>query len=177
MNKLKILGKTVAFSMFAFVVSFGIHVHSASALSGTYNYASSGSYYTEYGPSGYWHTATGAGYCGHISSSCSPNSMRWTYTNGCFLSNQAQWDNIDSAQNGVHKVFIPGVNATTTNAPYTVTYNGGSSYNWTINQNNYYDAWVQTGTLYDIRNTWLSDATCEGAGSKKVGFDEVRIVY
>ena len=176
MKNLKNICKVFVGAVSALSASLGIAVLPAYALSGTYNYASSGSYYSEYGPTSYWHTATNAGYCGHISSSCSPNSMRWTYSNGCSVSNQAQWDNINSAQNGIHKVFIPGTNATTTNAPYTVTYNGASSYSWSINQNNYYDAWVQTGTFYDIRNTWLTDATCEG-GSPKVGFDEVRIIY
>lgn len=168
--------RAMLFSMIAMVAVLAGGINSAHALSGTYNYASSGSYYTEYGPSGYWHTTTSAGYCGHISGSCSPNSMRWTYNNGCSVSNQAKWDNIDSAQNGIHYVFIPNVNATTTNAPYTMTYNGASSYSWSINQNAYYDAWVPTGTKYDIRNTWLTDATCEG-GSTKVGFDEIRILY
>ena len=152
-------------------------VNFALALSGTYNYASSGSYYYEYGPSQYWHTTTNAGYCGHISTVCSPNSMRWTYSNGSTVSNEAIWDNIDSAQNGVHKVFIPGSDATTARAPYMIGYNTASEYSWTINQNAYYDTWIQTGTFYSINSTWLSDATYETAGSKKVGFDEVRIVY
>ena len=164
------------FSMIAMVALLAGGVKSALALSGTYNYASSGSYYYEYGPSSYWHTSTGAGYCGHISSSCSPNSMRWTYNNGCSPSNYAQWDNINSPQNAVHKVFIPGVNATTRMAPYTLSYDGASSYSWTIDQYSYYDAWITTGTRYDIRTTWLTDATCEGS-STKVGFDEVRLTY
>lgn len=168
--------RAMLFSMIAMVALLAGGVKSALALSGTYNYASSGSYYTEYGPSQYWHTTTDAGYCGHISGSCSPNSMRWTYNNGCFPSNQAQWNNIDSAQNGVHYSFVPAVNATTTRAPYTMTYNGASSYTWTINQSAYYDNWIQTGTKYDIRNTWLTDATCEGS-STKIGFDEIRIIY
>lgn len=160
----------------AIVILFGAS-GIAYALSGTYNYASSGSYYYEYGPTQYWHTTTNAGYCGHISSSCSPNSMRWTYNNGCFPSNYAKWDNIDSAQNGIHKVFIPGVNATTNGAPYTLTYNVANTYTFSINQNAYYDVWIQTGTFYDIRNTWLDDNTCESDLTKKVGFDEVRIIY
>ncbi|HRZ95511.1 MAG TPA: hypothetical protein P5262_03010 [Candidatus Moranbacteria bacterium] len=168
--------RAMLFSMIAMVALLAGGVKSALALSGTYNFASSGNYYTSYGPSEYWHTTTNAGYCGHISGSCSPNSMRWTYTNGCFPSNQAKWDNPNSAQDGAHRVFIPSVNATTTNAPYTITYDGASSSVWYINQNAYYDTWIWTGDYYDIRNTWLSDATCEG-GSPKIGFDEVRITY
>jgi hypothetical protein len=177
MNSLKSVSIVGAFVIISIAVLTG-NIQSALALSGTYNYASSGSYYTEYGPTQYWHTATNAGYCGHISASCSPNSMKWTYnSDDCFVSNSAYWDNIDSANNGIHKVFIPGVNATTASAPYGLTYNGASTYTWTINQNAYYDTWIQTGTFYDIRNTWLTDATCEGDDLKKVGFDEVRIVY
>lgn len=169
--------KTLLFSGIMVLVGLFVGVNFALALSGTYNYASSGSYYFEYGPSQYWHTTINAGYCGNISPSCSPNSMRWTYTNGCSVSNQVQWNNIDSAQNGIHKVFIPAANATTGRAPYAISYNGGSTYSWTINQNAYYNAWVQTGTFYDIRNTWLTDATCEGNVFTKVGFDEIRIIY
>lgn len=168
--------QAILFSMLAMIAVLAGGVKSAFALSGTYNYASSGSYYSETGPSQYWHTTTSAGYCGHISGTCSPNSMRWTYNNGCFPSNEALWDNINSAQNAVHKVFIPGVNATTRMAPYDLVYDGASEYAFTIDQYSYYDAWVQTGTKYDIRHTWLTDATCEGV-STKVGFDEMRITY
>ena len=164
------------FSMIALVAVLAGGVKSALALSGTYNYASSGSYYTEYGPSQYWHTTTGAGYCGHISGSCSPNSMRWTYSNSCSVSNQAEWNNINSAQDGTEKAFVPGVNATTTRAPYTMTYDGASTHTFTINQSAYFDTWILVGTYYDIRNTWLTDATCEGS-TTKIGFDEIRITY
>lgn len=168
--------RAMLFSLIAMIAVLAGGVKSALALSGTYNYASSGSYYSEYGPTQYWHTTTGAGYCGHISGSCSPNSMRWTYNNGCSISNEAEWNNINSAQYGVHYAFVPAVNATTTRAPYVMTYDGASEHSWTINQNAYYDTWIQTGNYYDIRNTWLSDATCEG-GSTKIGFDEIRILY
>jgi hypothetical protein len=176
MNIFKTSRRAMFLSMIAMVTMLTAGVHSAFALSGNYNYASSGSYYTEYGPGQYWHTTTNAGYCGHISSSCSPNSMRWTYSNGCSVSNQALWDNVDSAQYGTHKVFIPAVNATTRNAVYTITYDGASTYTYAIDQLNYTDTFVTTNTLWDIRNTWLTDATCEG-GTPKVGFDEIRILY
>lgn len=173
MSKIKIIKSACMLNIIA-IALFGIS-GIANALSGTYNYASSGAYYYEYGPSQYWYTTANAGYCGHISSTCSPNSMRWTCSNGCYSSNYAQWDNINSPQNGIHKVFIPAVSATTRNAPYTINYNGANIYTFAIDQYVYSDAWITTGTLYDIRTTWLSDATCEGSGSKKVGFDEVRI--
>ncbi len=152
----------------------------ALALSGTYVYANGGSYYTRYGPSGNWYTTSNEGFCGHISSDCSPNNMEYTYPSCPSSVNYAQWDNIDAAQWATHDVFIPRVNATTGAAPYTLTYNGASAYHFTINQNAYYDQWVRTDPSdpwwYDIRNTWLDDSTCEG-GSPKIGFDEIRINY
>lgn len=163
------------FSMIAMVALLAGGVQIGAGSLGNLQFASSGNYRTSYGPSEYWHTTTSAGYCGHISRAMTDN-MRWTYTNGCFPSNQAKWDNPNSAQDGAHRVFIPSVNATTTNAPYTITYDRASSSVWYINQNAYYDTWIWTGDYYDIRNTWLSDATCEG-GSPKIGFDEVRITY
>lgn len=152
----------------------------AQALSGTYIYASSGGYYYPYGPTAYWHTVTGAGFCGNISSSCSPNSMVYTNPSCPSSVNYAKWDNIDSAQWATHAVFIPRVHATSGAAPYLLTYNGASSFSFTINQNAYYDAWVQTDpsdpNFYDIRNTWLDDHTCEPS-SIQIGFDEIRIIY
>ena len=152
----------------------------AQALSGTYIYVSSGGYYYPHGPTGYWHTVTGEGFCGHISSSCSPNSMVYTTPACPNAVNYAEWDNIDSAQWATHDVFIPRVHATSTIAPYLLTYNGASSFPFTINQNAYYDAWVRTDPAdpnwYDIRNTWLDDNTCESS-SIQIGFDEIRIIY
>lgn len=160
------------------VALFAASIHTALALSGYYVYANDGSYFTAYGPSGYWYFTNNVGHCGSPSfSSCSPYNMRWTYTNGTFSSNYAKWDNIDSAQNSSITVYIPNVNATTTRAPYTVTYNGASGYSFNINQNIYYNQWVSVTTLYDIRNIWLDDNSGETPGSTKVGFDEVRLLY
>lgn len=147
------------------------------ALSGTYTYPSSSGYYTEYGPAAYWHTKNSEGYCGHMSGSCSPSSMRWTYTSGCIGAvNYAKWDNTDSAQNGTESVFIPRVYATSRMAPYVMTYNGASSHTFTIDQYVYSNVWISAGTYYDIRNTWLDDNSCE-AGTKQLGFDEIKISY
>ncbi|OGF20810.1 hypothetical protein A2316_01745 [Candidatus Falkowbacteria bacterium RIFOXYB2_FULL_38_15] len=148
----------------------------AKALSGVYIYANNGGYYRQYGPLAYWYTRNGEGYCGHLSS-CSPAYMKYTYTAGCIGStNSAVWDNIDSPQYGTHKIFVPRVNATTRSAPYLITYNGASSYSRSLNQYAYSDAWITTARLFDIRNTWLSDNTCE-AGRYQIGFDEIQILY
>jgi hypothetical protein len=156
-----------------FAVSL-IGIRAAYALAGVYIYANNGSYYTQYGPSAYWYTKTNEGYCGHISSSCSPTYMKYTYTNGCTVSNYAKWDNLDSYQYGTEKIFIPRVNATTRRAPYLITYNSASSYTFTLNQYSYSDVWVSISRLYDIRNTWLEDDTCESS-TYRIGFDEVQI--
>ncbi len=164
-------------ALFAVTVSLA-SAAPAYALSGIYIYANGGGYYTQYGPVGYWYTASNQGYCGHISAGCSPSEMKWTYGSECIGSvNYAQWNNIDSYQNGVHKVFIPAVNATSGMAPYEVIYNGISQDAFTINQNAYYDQWILTDTYYDIRTTWLRDNPCEGTPYKKIGFDEIQIGY
>ncbi|MBF6613398.1 MAG: hypothetical protein IVW55_09760 [Chloroflexi bacterium] len=157
---------------------FAAGIHTAMALSGYYRYANDGSYFTAYGPSSYWHITNNVGWCGSSNdSSCSPYNMRWTYTNGTYTANYAKWDNIDSAQYATLSVYIPNVNATTTNAPYLATYNGASSYSFYINQNIYYNQWITGPYLYDIRNVYLDDNTGESPGSTKVGFDEVRLLY
>lgn len=147
-----------------------------SAQAQVYIYANDGSYYTRYGPSAYWWKTTGQGYCGNYGT-CSPNNMEYTYSNSCTLSNHVKWDNVDYYLNGVHKVFIPGVNATSRRAPYSLVYDAASRYSWNIDQYVYYNVWIQTGTFYDIRNTRLSDSSCEAVGSKKIGFDEIYIAY
>jgi hypothetical protein len=148
----------------------------AMSVAGVYIFANNGNYYREYGPSNYWYTATGRGYCGNFGS-CSPNQMRFTY-NGCTLTNYAVWDNPDYNQWGTHAVFIPSVNATAYTS-YTLTYNTASSYSFHIAQTNYYNQWVPTTpndpSWYGIRNTWVNDNSCYGSG--KVGVDEVKITY
>lgn len=157
--------------------SIGITVNLVSALSGNYNYASSGGYYSD---TGGWSTKSGEGYCGHMSASCSPTSMRYiSSASTCAGTAYARWDNIDSAQYGVETVFIPRVKATETSAPYTIAYNG-STYSFRINQNAYYDVWVtpSTSRFYNIFQTYLTDGfyyTCGVVAT--VGADEIRILY
>lgn len=164
-----LIGLTIIFTMVAIVPN------AFAGLAGIYIYANGGNYYRHYGPSQYWKTTTNEGYCGHLSS-CSPNYMEYTYPSCPSAKNYAVWDNIDSAQYGIHKIFVPRVNATSNVAPYSVTYNGASQYNIRLNQYQYSDQWIQTGKFWDIRNTWLTDATCESS-SKKIGFDEIQIGY
>ena len=148
------------------------------ALATTYIYANNqGGVYTEYGDGQYWYTHNNEGYCGHIDGSCSPTYMKYTYS-GCTLSNYAVWDNPDWNNWEMHDVFVPRVDATTRNAPYTLTYYQWWSFGWGVDQYSYYDNWVRTTPgdpwWLEIRNTWLDDNPCEG-GSPKIGFDEIKI--
>lgn len=155
----------------------------AATIAGVYNFANNGSYYTEYGPSAYWWTTWYEGYCGHITScpSSAPSYMKYTYESQN-VSNYALWSHFgyDSGY-GTHYVFIPRINATTRQSDYQVVYSGGSTYSFSIDQLAYSDVFVRTGStpLYAIGGTWLYD-TPWGWGTpagKKVGFDEIRIIY
>lgn len=149
-----------------------------------------GSYFDRYGPSEYWWEHSGYGWCNKTNpgwcenGQCSdqspyngvPRSM-WKTWSGCSLSNYARWNMGNIAQWSYWYAFIPSNYATTTRAPYTVTYNGASSYSFEINQNNYYNYWVSFPTgenRWQIMNTWLDDDTCESP-STQIGFDETEI--
>ena len=152
---------------------FGIK--DAYALSGVYIYANNGSYYTAYGPAANWGTINSQGYCGKYGS-CSPAYMSYTWSGCGSPVNYALWDNINSAQNGVWNSFVPSTHAGTTAAPYTLTYNGGSSHSFSINQAAYSDQWVGNLNYFDINNTWLDDNTCPYPIAT-IGFDEIEIIY
>ena len=145
---------------------------------GVYIFANNGSYYTQYGPSNWWWTTNEEGYCStRIASWCNPKYMRYTYESQN-VSNYARWTSPYSGW-GTHKVFIPRVNATTRWASYDINYNGGSDQNFTLDQLIYSDVWVPTYTLYNIGSTWLYDTMWgfQSPTGKKVGFDEIQIVY
>src|SRR5204862_5244451 len=132
--------------------------------------------FTLYGPSSYWHQYSG-GYNNHF---------WWTYTNGSTASNSARWTpNIPVSGNYTVYVFVPSPDATTANARYSVTYfvpdgtlGQGSTATTTVslNQNNYYNAWVPLTKQYFKAGTsgsvYLSDQTFE-ACCKRIGFDAV----
>jgi hypothetical protein len=161
--------------------TYGTSIPKAAAtIAGVYNFANNGNYYTEYGPSAYWWTTSNEGYCGHIGS-CSPAYMKYTYESQN-LSNYATWSHFGYESGfGTHYVFIPRINATTRQSFYQVMYSGGSSYSFSIDQLAYSDVFVRTGStqFYAIGGTYLYD-TPWGWGTpagKKVGFDEIRIIY
>lgn len=146
----------------------------SSITSTTYIYSNNGNYYTEHGPSQYWYQVNNEGYCGHIVNWCSPNWMKYTWA-GSTLSNWAQWNNIDVAQNGSLSVFVPRVYATTRRAPYYVRANSQTYGPYLVDQFVYYDTFVPVVQLYNIQYVELHDDT--GETNKQIGFDEIEIIY
>lgn len=150
---------------------------------------SGGSYFDKYGPGAYWTEHGSMGWCHNPTNWCengqcgnnspyngAPYSMWKTYS-GCSLSNYARWNMGNIAQWSYWYTFVPSNYATTTAAPYQITYNGGSGYSFTINQNAYSNRWISlptTSNYYQVMNTWLTDVTCEGS-TRQVGFDETEI--
>ena len=176
---MKYLISGLASLILALVLIMG-NIHPVLAqLSGTYVFANDGNYFSYGGTSAYWHIASGQGYCGQYATWCSPYNMRWTYTNGSSQDNWGQWNLFgSSSQTGTAYNFIPRVNTTTRSALYELFYGiGATALGCTTNQNNYYDQWVYCGSTDSILYMYLSDATGESAGSTRVGFDEVKVVY
>jgi murein DD-endopeptidase MepM/ murein hydrolase activator NlpD len=123
-----------------------------------------------FGPSEYWHPES-IGYGG---------DMYWTYVNGNVVSNKVHWQPQLSGPGQYEvKAFIPHDHGTTRSARYTVRANGGT-YTATVDQYNYYDAWVSLGIYYfnstndGTEYVELTDATGEaGSTQRKIGFDAV----
>ena len=151
---------------------------------------SGGSYFDKYGPSQYCYEHSGYGWCNKTSpgwcenGKCSDQSpyngvsrSMWKTYSGCSLSNYARWNMGNIAQWSYWYTFVPNGYSTTTAAPFSITYNGGSTYNFTINQNAYNNRWISlptTSNYYQVMNTWLDDDTCESP-STQIGFDETEI--
>jgi hypothetical protein len=147
---------------------------------GVYIYANNGNNYVEYGPSRYWWTSNNEGYCStRFATWCNPKYMKYTYESWV-STNRAVWYHLAYEGGvGTHKIFIPRVNGTTRWASYTITYDGGSSASFALDQLLYSDVWVPTRTLYAIANTWLSDTpfAYQSPSGKKIAFDEIQVVY
>jgi hypothetical protein len=143
-------------------------------------YASNGGYYTAYGPSQYWWTAYSEGYCGHITSACSPSSMQWTYENST-RSNYVIWNVIDVSYAPTVQAFIPRVNATAVSAHYTFQrFPDSPARDSYINQAWYSDVWVNItpGDLTSLTTVMLEDRPGGTVNlSRKVGFDEIQVFY
>lgn len=166
-------------------------VSSALAYGDASIYCTGGGYFDKFGPSQYWTEFSSMGWCNAPSGNnwcengqCSYNSpyngvsqSMWRTYSGSQQSNYARWNMGNDGGYWYWFAFIPSNHATTSRAPYTITYAGGSQYNFTVNQNAYSNIWVTPGSRTEnftqIMNTWLSDATSESP-SQQIGFDEVQ---
>lgn len=166
-------------------------VSSALAYGDASIYCTGGGYFDKFGPSQYWTEFTSMGWCNAPAGNnwcengqCAQNSpyntvtrSMWRTYSGSQQSNYARWNMGNDGGWYYWFAFIPSNYATTSRAPYTITYAGGSSYNFTVNQNAYSNIWVTPGSRTEnfnqIMNTWLSDATSESP-SQQIGFDEVQ---
>ena len=183
------------FLALALVVVFGFSaVNSVSAYGEASIYCTGGGYFDRFGPSNYWweHGSMGwcnapsgnnwceNGQCAHNSPYNSVSRSMWKTYSGDVQSNYARWNMGNDGGWWYWYAFIPSNYATTTRAPYTITYAGGSGYNFTINQNSYSNIWVTPGSRTEnftqIMNTWLSDVTYESP-ARQIGFDEVQKCY
>jgi len=122
------------------------------------------------GTAAYWHEWAG-GYNNH---------MWWTYTNVSTIDDHATWTpSLPATGRWQVWVFIPSNYASTTNARYTVYYQGSST-TVGVNQNIYYNAWVSLGTWTfssgSSGRVYLGDATGESS-AHWIGFDAVKWVW
>lgn len=115
----------------------------------------------------YWWEAT-AGYNSH---------MYYTYVNGNSVSSTGEWWPTLAGGNYAVSVYIPNVNATTANAKYEVYTSNGTVVK-SVNQNSYYNAWVNLGTYSfssgRAKRARLTDATGETNYNLKIGFDAIK---
>lgn len=149
-----------------------------------------GNYFDRYGPSEYWWEHSNYGWA-HNSNNWEENGLysnqspftsvpfsMWKTYSGCSISNNARWNMQNIDQWSYWYAFIPSNYATSRYAPYLVTYDGGSSYNFEINQNSAYNRWMSFPTgenRHTIMNTWLDDDSCESSPYNQIGFDEIEI--
>lgn len=162
-------------TLLGYVNTFPLLEKSGASINTTFNevYANGGDYwiwrYGSYTPK------ENAGYC-YIFGWCSPKNCYWTYTSNGASTAKGVWA---PNPNTTVKVaaFIPGTQATTIQACYTIKYNGESSlYNRCLIQNDYYDTWVviNTPNLYNVAKVFLVNST-DGESGKKVAWDEISV--
>lgn len=103
----------------------------------------------------------------------------WTYVNGNKVNSWGEWK--AELTNGNYEVFayIPKNYATTTNAKYEISYNGGTAIK-SVNQKNFYNEWVSLGTYSfaagRTKRVRLTDATGESNYKLQIGFDAIKFV-
>jgi len=137
--------------------------------------------FARFGPSQYWwesdYYGTGSPGGGHASA----NGMLYTYSEPSGgWTNWAQWGlYLKHAGTFKIEVFVPQNLATTTSARY-YHYHSSSGYTHlaTVNQNNYYDAWVTLASYFSFSPGWnyirLGDVTGESSATM-IGVDAIRL--
>lgn len=150
---------------------------------------SGGGYFDRFGTAGNWTEFSNYGWCHNSNNWCengqcsntspynSPPFSMWRTYSGCSLDNEARWNLGNIAQWSYWYTFIPSTHATAT-PPYLLTYNGGSSYSFSINQNVYSNKWISlptTQNYYQIMNNWVSDNPCNG--TYEIGVDDSEICH
>jgi len=113
------------------------------------------------------------------------NNMYYTLVNGTAQDSWARWQPTVPAGGAVYEilVFIPNVaaNTTTWQAPYTVVHNDGTT-NAVIDQEGSRGRWISIGAYRMLPNqnpvhtVYVTDASGETAGTRRVGADSVKFV-
>jgi hypothetical protein len=111
------------------------------------------------------------GYAGHL---------YWSWNQTSQLLSWGKWfPHLTVPGNYQVQVYIPSYYHGTKSAKYVI-YHGGTSHSKWVNQNNYYDKWVDLGTYYfaggPSEYVYLGDNTGEPYMTRYVGFDAVRFV-
>ncbi len=127
--------------------------------------------FQQHGTARYWQAATGVGDGG---------AMLWTYNNDPAHGTDDIGDwrpNLPASGTYEVYVFIPRLNATTTQAHYQIFHASGQT-DVFVNQASYFDQWVSLG-VYSFQAgssgfLRLVDQTNEAYGKTKIGFDAAR---
>ncbi len=144
---------------------------------GTTVLANGGNYFQAVGPASNWHYTMNQGYCGKITSWCSPTYFQWLYVTRTYPVNYGVWNNptpVDYYSRAY--AFIPRINATAT-VEYGLSYDRVSHSSATVAQSLYYDQWafLNIGSIRRIARVDLTDSTWYGTTANQIAFDEIKI--
>ena len=111
------------------------------------------------------------------------NNMYYTLVNGTTPNSWARWLPTVLTSGAVYEiqVFIPNVpaNTTTWQAPYTIVHSDGTT-NAVIDQEGSRDKWISIGSYRMLpgssHGVYVTDASGETAGTRRVGADAVRFI-
>lgn len=172
------------FGFLVLVVGFVLSTNTA--LAAYYYHANGGSYWSQSGPS--WTYVSNDGYCVSGRGPCGSSLwyFQWTYNHsGCGYDESGNWVMSQILPyNGATAAWIDGLGGgTMTGADYVVTYNYGSGYRPSVDQNAYGEQFVPlspAGGLYrtssvNLTDGWSTYYSCNTGSGKRVEFDEIRL--